>query len=59
MSTKEEWIAQASKMEAERDKLRVTLIEIVALHDYTDLDRGIGTALSEGKLWLRARELSR
>jgi hypothetical protein len=46
----------------EAKKLRAAhemLAKIVALHDYTNLDRGIGTALPEGRLWLHARELAK
>lgn len=50
-----------AKAEIERLKLRVvalrtTIVGLVAAHDYTNLDRGIGSKTSEGKRWLNARQ---
>jgi hypothetical protein len=36
-------------------RLRAILKTLVDAHDYSSLDRGIGTALPDGKMWLAAR----
>jgi hypothetical protein len=46
------------KLRAERDEARRALRDLVTAYDFSYLDRGIGTATSEGRRWLRARALS-
>lgn len=44
---------------AKHDELVNALAAVVALHNFSHLDRGIGTSLPDGKMWLAARALVR
>lgn len=47
-----------AEMRAEIERLRAALSALVAMHDYSHLNTGIGTALPAGKAWLEARRLT-
>lgn len=46
---------KSAQLRAENQRLLGILQLVVAIHDYSDLDRGIGTATTEGMAWLAAR----
>jgi hypothetical protein len=51
-------IGELDEARTERDEARRALRDLVTAYDFSYLDRGIGTATSEGRRWLRARALS-
>lgn len=54
-SAMQNMLALSKKADAEIERLRAALAKLVCSHDYSYLDRGIGTKTPEGEIWLEAR----